>query len=115
MISAPLLRQIQLRNLSQPTTSKAAPNHFYFTFSSTCAPAHISPSIPPNLLAVKHFRFLRSLSRNRSARLPPNNRLDLAYGRIVSLVLSTALVAIISWSPCLAQQKVSGPPLSGTE
>src|SRR5262245_26901028 len=130
MSSTPLLRQNSLHNVSRPTTSNPGLNHFYSAFSSTCARSNITPFFPLNLVPAKHFRRLRSLTKNRAAHIPSHNTLIVACRRFISLVLSAPLrlcasaliqigalscISCLSWSPCLAQQKVSGAPLPGTQ
>src|SRR5262245_62735142 len=85
MSSTPLLRQNWLHNVSRPTTSNPDLNHFYSAFSSTCARSNITLFFPLNLVPAKHFRLLRSLTKNRAAPSPSNNYYTFARGGFISL------------------------------
>src|SRR5437762_4048046 len=138
MIIAASLRKNRHRNFARQAVSNSAPNRFCTAFSSTCARRNISPFSVHKLLAAKHFSLWRLITRNFAIPSASLSRLVLAFGEFLSLVFSvprapsarggwslcaSALVLIaffscvwcLSWSPCLAQQKVTGPPLSGTE
>src|SRR5204862_5556617 len=95
------------------------PNPLRTANSSTCAPPHISPLLAPNSLPAKHFHH-RSLAARKFSTSHYRYKSVLArYGAIGSLASSHLLllscVSCLSWlAPCLAQQKVTGPPLAGT-
>src|SRR5262245_11675063 len=126
MSCTPLLRQNQLRKFKRLTAYICRPNHFYSAFSSTCAASYTSPASAQNLSAAKHFRFPHLITRNGAGQLSGLRCPFPAYAGFLSLVLSVPLhlcasalipsifISCLSWSPCLAQQKVSGPPLADT-